>query len=174
MIQRNSKNANFARTWAEYKSGFGDVNTKEFWLGLEEMHQLTKTGKYGVEILLILDAGTHTFLSYDSFVVGDESSKYALSVGTFNDKGSGFPDRFIHHRGKKFSTMDQDNDGYSGYNCAQRHGNTGWWYYSCYSVNLNIWISSGGGGYIPYDGGNGRPQETKITLVPKTGNLLFT
>ena len=172
MIQRNSKNANFARTWAEYKSGFGDVNTKEFWLGLEEMHQLTKTGKYGVEIFLKGDDGTQTFLNYNSFVVGDENSKYALSVGTFNDGGSGLPDRFINHIGKKFSTMDQDNDENSGH-CAQSYENTGWWYYSCYSVNLNIWISSGGGGYIPYDGGNGRPQETKITLVPKTGNLLF-
>ena len=171
MIQRNAKNANFARTWAEYKSGFGDVNTKEFWLGLEEMHQLTKTGKFGVEILLILDAGTQTFLSYDSFVVGDESSKYALSVGTFDARGSSFPDEFIYHRGRKFSTMDQDNDDWS-YHCAQSHGNTGWWYGACVWVNLNEWISSSGG-YIPYDGSNGRPQETKMTLVPKTGNLLF-
>ena len=100
MIQRNAKNANFSRTWAEYKSGFGDVNTKEFWLGLEEMHQLTKTGKYGVEILLKGDDGTQTFLNYNSFVVGDESSKYALSVGTFGDRGSGLPDAFDYHKGK--------------------------------------------------------------------------
>ena len=169
VIQRNAKDANFARTWDDYKLGFGDVNTKEFWLGLEKMHQLTKTRKYGVEILLKRDDGTHTYLNYYSFVVGDERSKYELSIDGFDDRGSGLPDRFKFHNGIKFTTMDQDNDIYSK-NCATTHA-VGWWYTNCYSVNLNRWNPERS--TIPYldsSTGDKEPQETKMTLISSNGN----
>merc|ERR1719228_1415250 len=37
-------------TWSSYKNGFGSANQKIFWLGLEEMHRLTSTGKWRLKV----------------------------------------------------------------------------------------------------------------------------
>ena len=42
---------NFERDWADYKHGFGDTD-KEFWLGNEEIHQLTKSGDMKLRVEL--------------------------------------------------------------------------------------------------------------------------
>lgn len=40
-----------------------------------------------------------------------------------------------YHRGRSFSTHDNDNDGYSD-NCASKFSGA-WWYDNCYCANLN-------------------------------------
>ena len=40
------------------------------------------------------------------------------------------------HDNKLFSTYDHENDEDVGYNCADVR-NSGWWYYGCYSFDLN-------------------------------------
>ena len=46
-----------------------------------------------------------------------------------------------HHNEMNFTTKDSDNDKCSGSNCALLYGPTkssgGWWYKSCWQVNLN-------------------------------------
>ena len=39
----------FYRGWTEYKRGFGNL-TGEFWLGLDNLHSLTTSGKYKLRV----------------------------------------------------------------------------------------------------------------------------
>ena len=57
---------NFSRSWADYKSGFGDPN-KEFWLGNEQIHQLTKSGDMMLRVELEAHNGTTAWAEYDTF-----------------------------------------------------------------------------------------------------------
>ena len=45
-------------------------------------------------------------------------------------------DSLSYHNGNKFSTYDQDNDGYFFGSCAARYKGA-WWYNSCHRSNLN-------------------------------------
>ena len=76
---------NFNRDWNEYKQGFGYF-LGEFWIGNENLHQITKDGNCQLRIR-ILDKdedGTTANFRYDTFIVGDEASNYALTVRDFD------------------------------------------------------------------------------------------
>ncbi|ELU06505.1 hypothetical protein CAPTEDRAFT_50731, partial [Capitella teleta] len=45
-------------------------------------------------------------------------------------------DDMAHNNGRRFSTIDQDNDNWSGYDCASGR-KSGWWHGSCTRANLN-------------------------------------
>ena len=68
----------FNRGWANYKRGFGNMNG-EFWLGLDNIHRLTKEGKNIIRVELEEIDGTTAFAEYDMFVVENESANYKLS-----------------------------------------------------------------------------------------------
>ncbi|KAL4227122.1 hypothetical protein ACF0H5_015095 [Mactra antiquata] len=130
VIQQRTSASDFYKTWEEYKEGFGDLNGN-FWLGNENIWTLTSTGhwKLRVELTYGHESG---YAEYDAFSIGDETTNYVLSVGTYSgDIG----DSLSYHNGYQFSTYDRDNDVY-GTSCAQLyHG--AWWYNHCHYVNLN-------------------------------------
>ena len=76
---------------------------------------------------------TWSYLHYNKFSVGSASEEYPLTVGGFTGVGR---DQFAYHKGMKFSTPDNDNDKHSSANCAAAF-KSGWWYNSCYNVNIN-------------------------------------
>ena len=141
-MHRKGYGAAFNTNWSAYKEGFGSTATKNFWLGLTRMHEITTGGSYGLEVTLVMDSGLVKTLTWNSFVISGESDKFRLSISGFNAGTSGLTDRFAQFNGRPFSTPDQDNDAYSGYNCASGH-QSGWWYninvqykYKCgYSLN---------------------------------------
>ncbi|XP_038058750.1 ficolin-3-like [Patiria miniata] len=49
--KRIDGSVNFTRSWAEYRSGFGDL-TGEFWLGNEIVRQLTSEGTWQLQIVV--------------------------------------------------------------------------------------------------------------------------
>ena len=134
VIQRNRKNSqlSFDKNWREYEEGFGDLN-KDFWAGLELMHTLTQRGQWEMRVDYQKIDKTWSYLHYNQFSVGNASEEYPLTVGGFTGVGTS---RFANHNGMKFSTPDNDNDKWSG-NCAANY-KSGWWYYSCYNININI------------------------------------
>ncbi|XP_035796369.1 fibrinogen-like protein A [Anopheles albimanus] len=124
---------NFNRSWIEYRDGFGDVE-KEFWFGLEKMHQITTARTHEIIIELMDFSGTYKYARYDAFKIGDESEQYSLNIlGTYSGTAG---DSMSYSKGMKFTTKDRDNDRLSNTQCA--HYTAGaWWHNACTYVNLN-------------------------------------
>ncbi|XP_056001818.1 ficolin-2-like [Ostrea edulis] len=114
--KREDGSTDFYKIWADYKKGFG-VPFKNYWIGNDAIHYLTKTNQeLRVELLSFNDEKVYAL--YSAFQVGDESR-----------------DSLKRHNRMKFTTLDEDND-FNGGNCAvNRHG--AWWYASCSDSNLN-------------------------------------
>ncbi|XP_072016458.1 ficolin-2-like [Amphiura filiformis] len=86
---------------------------------------------------------------YASFIIGDEGSDYALTLGADIDGGAGNAMNFQNNQA--FSTHDDDNDGTTN-DCVDLYKG-GWWYgnanNNCHEANLNgLYLK---GAYTPQD-----------------------
>ncbi|CAG2244384.1 Tenascin-R,Ryncolin-2,Angiopoietin-related protein 1,Ficolin-3,Ryncolin-1,Fibrinogen C domain-containing protein 1-A,Fibrinogen C domain-containing protein 1,Ficolin-2,Fibrinogen-like protein 1,Tenascin,Ficolin-1,Fibrinogen-like protein A,Microfibril-associated glycoprotein 4,Ryncolin-3,Techylectin-5A,Ryncolin-4 [Mytilus edulis] len=106
---------NFQRTWTECENGFGNVNG-EYWLGNRHIHRLTTSGTYELRIDLTDKNNKTKYAKYKTFVVGDATSQYKLTIGGYSGDAG---DSLSYHNGMKFSTVDRDNDLNSS-NCAKK------------------------------------------------------
>uniref|UniRef100_A0A7M5X5M5 Fibrinogen C-terminal domain-containing protein n=1 Tax=Clytia hemisphaerica TaxID=252671 RepID=A0A7M5X5M5_9CNID len=142
-LRRTDGSVDFTRNWNDYKLGFGKL-TGEFWFGNENVHDLTKPEvapkKSELLINMIMVGQTKmVYAKYDIFEVGDEASKYVLTIT--GASGNVTTNRFDYHNGKKFSTLDADNDRWTPNSssedgsCAKAYGK-GWWYGHCYYTLL--------------------------------------
>ena len=84
--KRLDGSVDFYRGWADYKRGFGNLNG-EFWLGLDKMHRLTKTGRNRIRVDLEDTKGNTAYADYDMFAVASERVKYQLSLGSYSGEG---------------------------------------------------------------------------------------
>ena len=131
MFQRRiNGTVNFYRNWIDYERGFGDVSS-EFWLGLRKIHRLTPSAELRVDLADF--NGNVRFAKYSTFSIGDDQSKFRLTVSGYNGTAG---DSLSYHNNHPFSTKDQENDGYSGGHCAQSFTGA-WWYNACTNSNLN-------------------------------------
>ncbi|XP_072230065.1 microfibril-associated glycoprotein 4-like [Leuresthes tenuis] len=145
--RRMDGSVNFYRPWVQYKMGFGNA-AGEYWLGLENIHQMTRQRNY--ELLVDMEdfEGKKAFARYSSFKVDAECDGYVLHVTGFSKKGgagelpgfsccgdliSGVFSMFLSRR-MKFSTFDKDQDIWSSGNCAKSFLG-GWWYEKCHNAN---------------------------------------
>ncbi|XP_067260348.1 microfibril-associated glycoprotein 4-like [Chanodichthys erythropterus] len=127
----------FYQPWNQYKRGFGNVES-EYWLGLENMYQLTRKRKYMLRVDLEDFTGKKVFAQYSSFsvgpeTVGPETDGYKLHVSGFTDGGR--CSSLSAHNDQKFSTFDKDQDSY-GENCAEEFLGA-FWYKFCLNANPN-------------------------------------
>ncbi|XP_072229675.1 microfibril-associated glycoprotein 4-like [Leuresthes tenuis] len=129
--RRMDGSVNFYRPWVQYKMGFGNA-AGEYWLGLENIHQMTRQRNY--ELLVDMEdfEGKKAFARYSSFKVDAECDGYVLHVTGFSKEG-GAGDSLHLHNGMKFSTFDKDQDIWPG-NCAKSFLG-GWWYWKCHNAN---------------------------------------
>ena len=131
VIQRRyNGSVDFYREWADYKSGFGDVNG-EFWLGNDAIHQMTTNANYTLKIILKDRYHVTKHAKYETFKIADEDDGYRLTISGYS--GDAFDS--MKTDGHMFSTKDMDNDN-SGSDCANTNGGA-WWYDSCGDANLN-------------------------------------
>ncbi|XP_071153581.1 ficolin-1-like [Mytilus edulis] len=130
--RRQDGTTNFYRSWSEYKSGFGSPD-RNVWLGNANIHEITSIGDYELRVDLQDWEGQTWYAVYSSFRVGDESTKYTLSLGRYTGTAG---DCLRYQNGMKFSTYDQDNDASNGVDCFARD-HAGWWYNQCHYVNIN-------------------------------------
>ncbi|XP_077140726.1 ficolin-1-B-like isoform X1 [Ranitomeya variabilis] len=130
--RRMDGSVDFFRDWNDYKTGFGHQNS-EFWLGNDNLHRLTYSGKFHLRVDFTDFSNNHTFALYRDFSISSEEQNYTLSSVQFLEGSAG--DSLAHHRNNKFSTKDRDNDNVK-HNCAQSYRG-GWWYNACHDSNLN-------------------------------------
>ena len=132
--RRQDGSVDFYRNWTEYKFGFGELSG-EFWLGNNNLLTLTSDDSQGLwELRVDLDDGNAStaFAKYKDFkIIGD---RYILQYGDY-DTSSTAGNSLSWHKGKPFSTKDNDNDMWP-YSCANRHEG-GWWFVHCINSDLN-------------------------------------
>ena len=90
--RRQDGSVDFYRDWAEYKTGFGDVNG-EFWLGNDNIHLLTKRHDQKLKIELTYN-GEVKYADYSTFWIENEAQKYRLTELGFSGSSAlgGFVD----------------------------------------------------------------------------------
>ena len=142
VIQRRvDGSVDFNRPWSDYEKGFGDLNG-EFWYGLRNINCLTQSGQWELRVDFEFKNKTRSYLHYNEFKVGSATDEYPLTISGFTGITPTDPFANGGHNGQKFSTYDNDNDQSSSYNCALQvikvKGNGGWWYSSCWHINLNF------------------------------------
>ena len=135
---------NFYHDYQTYADGFGLLQ-HEFWLGNENIHQITSRMNYELRVELEDFSGETAHAQYTSFHVKSACDGYELFVA--GHSGNAGDSLIIRHNGQKFSTFDRDQDG-TTVNCAEaNHG--AWWYgesTTCLYSNLNgMYVSSGTG-----------------------------
>ncbi|XP_019621131.1 PREDICTED: receptor-type tyrosine-protein phosphatase alpha-like [Branchiostoma belcheri] len=170
--RRQDGSVDFAKNWADYQQGFGDL-TGEFWLGLDNIHTLTTVKSNNILQIELEDFdGGRRYARYGMFSVGDESGNYVVSISGYSgDAGNSLTNTGNRGRsninGRMFSTIDRDNDGNTGTDCASVFSNGGWWYplgcgqsflngrYNCHQSSVNcgnsqgvVWSSWGGASYF--------------------------
>ena len=143
------KGASFVRDWKQYKDGFGSISEKNYWIGLQKLHELTDSGSYRLQIVLKMNGGEVKVVEYDLFRVLGENDNYKLLVSGFKPGGSGLDDRLSYHNGRSFSTYDRDNDDNNDVSCSISYGRAGWWFGECFNTHLNhpsgpTWVTQGG------------------------------
>ncbi|KAM3609648.1 uncharacterized protein V6R79_018148 [Siganus canaliculatus] len=136
--RRHDGSVSFNRTWAEYRSGFGELDGGEFWLGNNMIHLLTRDRDMVLRVELEDYNGVMEYAEYEQFRVASERIRYRLSVGKYSGT-AGDALRFsksYDHNNRMFTTPDRDHDRYPSGNCGAYYS-SGWWFDACMAANLN-------------------------------------
>nr|XP_029710877.1 microfibril-associated glycoprotein 4-like isoform X1 [Aedes albopictus] len=135
MQSRVDGSMSFEKDWNSYEKGFG-VPEKNFWIGLEKLHLLTRDQSYELRIELencsvygLKEGNIRRHAAYDDFEIGSAADYYKLKkLGQYSGSAG---DSMSNVVGANFSTYDADHDD-SVDNCASITGG-GWWLRSCSS-----------------------------------------
>ncbi|VDI83121.1 Hypothetical predicted protein [Mytilus galloprovincialis] len=143
--RRINGKTDFYRGWEAYENGFGNLEA-EFWLGNRRMNKLTSQGKYELRVDISDFNGNQAYAKYSTFVVGDASTNYKLTVAGYSGNAG---DSLYYSNGQAFTTKDKDNDPWTN---RHYNGNCGilrsgsWWYNDCGYSGLNGLYTEGGKG----------------------------
>ncbi|XP_035663827.1 uncharacterized protein LOC118407459 [Branchiostoma floridae] len=131
--RRQDGSVPFNRTWEEYKLGFGN-KSGEYWLGNENIHLLTNQKNYRLRIDLVDWNNESRYAEYSTFSVSGDSDGYRLHISGYSGTAG---NSMAHNNGRRFSTVDRDNDDWSSGHCSQGYGQVGWWFGLCSNSCLN-------------------------------------
>uniref|UniRef100_A0A1I8F831 Fibrinogen C-terminal domain-containing protein n=1 Tax=Macrostomum lignano TaxID=282301 RepID=A0A1I8F831_9PLAT len=129
----------FYRNWTNYLTEFGQGEDRNYWMGLEAIHQLTRAGDRRVRWEMSDWNGTRYWWEDAHFAVQDASQGYRVSVGEPEVSRSNVATCShtvgAYMNNAMFSTQDKDQDTWSS-NCAVTYQGA-WWYGSCHCFNPN-------------------------------------
>ena len=134
LVQQNLDGSKFFnRSWEEFKVGFG-ILSGNYWLGNDEISQLTLTGRYKLRFdLQARNNGRWYYAEYSTFRVLPELYNYRMYVYQYSGNAG---NSFGWHHDMMFSTYDRDNDA-SSVNCAAWKGGGFWYNNYCGWVLIN-------------------------------------
>ncbi|CAK8686762.1 unnamed protein product [Clavelina lepadiformis] len=166
--RRIDGSVDFGRRWDDYANGFGQIDG-EFWLGLDNIHKMTRGEKCRLKIELWDFDGNQRHADYSSFSIDSAEDLYRLRVSGYSGNAG---ESLTWHDGRPFSTEDDDNDSVEAYNCATNYGGSqGWWFGpGCFQSALNgVWMrqpsgSSHGIIWLHWKGYGEPLKETKMKL----------
>ncbi|XP_076805708.1 microfibril-associated glycoprotein 4-like [Clavelina lepadiformis] len=165
--RRIDGSVDFGRQWDDYANGFGQIDG-EFWLGLDNIHEMTRRRGCRLKIELWDFDGNQRHAHYSSFSIKSAKNLYRLRVSGYSGNAG---DSLGYHNGLPFSTEGSDNDSFNDINCATHYGGSqGWWFRSClYSALNGVWMRQSSGrahGIIWYywKGYDEPLKETKMKL----------
>ena len=127
ILRRVGGKRSFNKNWRKYVKGFG-VLDRDFWLGLDAMHQLTTEARTELRVDLRHQNGTWFYAHYSTFHVAGARDYYRLTVEGYDNRSS-TTDAFKEHNGRPFSTLDNPHGPFARI-CADRI-QAGWWYKYC-------------------------------------------
>ncbi|MPC13302.1 Fibrinogen C domain-containing protein 1 [Portunus trituberculatus] len=131
--RREDGSVDFLREWADYKHGFGNI-AGEYWLGNEKIHLLTNQQVSTLRVDMADYDQQVGHALYSAFAIGSELEGYSLKMlGKYSGDAG---DSLRYHVGRRFSTIDVDNDAWPERSCARDHMGA-WWYRACETSNLN-------------------------------------
>ncbi|XP_061074174.1 tenascin [Conger conger] len=137
VIQRRMNGeANFFRGWSDYSYGFGNLSG-EFWLGNENIHNLTILRPMALRVDLRAGAES-AYAHYSFFYVDGQRKHYALRVSGYSGTAG---DSMRHYNDRPFSTHDKDPFPISTHCDTSYRG--GWWHKNCRKANINGLYNTG-------------------------------
>ena len=113
MQEHHDASSFFNKTWVEMRAEQRDVTTGDFWLGLDDIRELTHENQYKLHIELNDVDGISYAVEYNEFSVGNEESRFILSVHGYRHAWGADPgsDALIAvHNGRMFATWDRNSD----------------------------------------------------------------
>ncbi|XP_078329360.1 microfibril-associated glycoprotein 4-like [Crassostrea virginica] len=135
---RRDGSVDFYLFWNNYKIGFGQASG-EYWLGNDNLHQLTSLGTSDLYVRLEKFTGGWAYAKYKEFSVADETDGFRMRVKVGSYQGNAGDSIESHEttntNGYKFSTRDVDNDLAPSSCAVARKG--AWWHNVCTWANLN-------------------------------------
>ena len=139
-LRRFDGSLSFKRPWDDYKSGFGEQGeSKESWLGNENVHQLIKSFIFSMGGLgqLRIEAyafnGTSCVTTLDEWGLKDETNCYMLVFSKGVSSHDGVVEDWKYSKERHFATFDHTR----GHNVCFNENSGGWWYGgSCQEVCL--------------------------------------
>uniref|UniRef100_A0A914UZ53 Fibrinogen C-terminal domain-containing protein n=1 Tax=Plectus sambesii TaxID=2011161 RepID=A0A914UZ53_9BILA len=120
--RRKDGTVDFTRNWADYSSGFGNLNG-EFWLGNSHISDISLADVQTMRIELTNCQYNTYYEVYAHFSLTNEQSNFTLNLsgspmGTAGDSlTSSCPGQYCQN-GMAFTTFDRDNDNFPIGNCA--------------------------------------------------------
>ena len=131
--KRMDGSVDFYLNWTDYVHGFGNTSG-EYWLGLSKLHRLAN-GSVSTHLRVDMrdKSGVKGYAKYSTFYIGGSTTDYTLHVSGYSGNVG---DSLGYHNLRKFTTKDNDNDGWTGGNDAVRWSGA-WWYYQSFVSNLN-------------------------------------
>ncbi|XP_058833865.1 microfibril-associated glycoprotein 4-like [Topomyia yanbarensis] len=123
--KRQDGSVDFNRTMAEYRNGFGNPRG-EYWLGLENLYQLTRRNNYQLLVVMESYDNTPMYAIYNLFRVAGESSGYRLTISGLAS-GSSSGDALSIYSNEVFVTYDTN----LSYSYCSRQWGSGFWHWGC-------------------------------------------